>query len=709
MRKRSHPQVLQAGSDRRCKRHGAGGTDKERLLAGFQWKVHMDESNIHWNERNLETPGEILGWVTFRKVFPESVRVSTKHTGKSCGDVWYQSQVLSQYGVVRGRTKWKLVGMAGSDRRCKRHGAGGTDKERLLPGEILGWVTFRDVFPESVRVSTKHTGKAVNSPCKLPGRYRGELVLVQKQNLFAILHASQVAKPITANFIGYQAFSQIQQSSQDAKPIKIKLEAPSLSIIGLNGRRIFGLCERKLMGAYVHIFIAELGHACENGLLDLELFKWDDIVLLLQWTLHHCIGLKLLPLRGATTIVAKLIGISGSNWKLLLCVLGWHQLNWNGAILEAGSCNCLRGPDLGQRKGERTQKDRALERSRKRQRLTGVAEEDDWSLPEIKRLRGKRKASRPIIKAEFNSDEEVNLHEEKLLEIESYGGEEQDNGGHEEGVEKVGMGMEEGDGVEEHDSDVNVAVQEVEMGEKQDLDLDLAVEDVEMGEEEGDEEVEMGEKEEECDGGKEQEEVNLEEGDGGEEHDYLHEEEEGGNAVEREDEASTAKCLDDSEEERMVDHIRRNTNPVLDRCNKMKRKRRKVSKRSNVGKVEDHEINEEYNSDDGVRFKKDKFQKYRQDYMNKSFKFELGMEFCSLKEFKNALMEHIVLNGKEVKFVKNDLNRVRAICKNKCGFLIMASKVGGKEIFRVKTLVGRHRCGRVFETNVQVYTGLHKY
>ncbi|WVY89937.1 hypothetical protein V8G54_035451 [Vigna mungo] len=69
------------------------GTDKERLLAGFEWKGHMDESNIHRNERDLETPGEILGWVTFREVFPESVRVRTKHTGKSRGDVWGQSIV----------------------------------------------------------------------------------------------------------------------------------------------------------------------------------------------------------------------------------------------------------------------------------------------------------------------------------------------------------------------------------------------------------------------------------------------------------------------------------------------------------------------------------------------------------------------------------------------------------------------------------------
>ena len=47
--------LTRAGSDRRCKKHGAGGTNKERLLAGFEWKGHMDESNIHRNERDLET------------------------------------------------------------------------------------------------------------------------------------------------------------------------------------------------------------------------------------------------------------------------------------------------------------------------------------------------------------------------------------------------------------------------------------------------------------------------------------------------------------------------------------------------------------------------------------------------------------------------------------------------------------------------------
>ncbi|KOM58302.1 hypothetical protein LR48_Vigan11g133600 [Vigna angularis] len=145
-------------------------------------------------------------------------------------------------------------------------------------------------------------------------------------------------------------------------------------------------------------------------------------------------------------------------------------------------------------------------------------------------------------------DEEINLHHEEVPEI----------------VEEGGMGLEVGDGAKEYHSE-----------------------------------------EEECDGGEEQ--------------DYLHEEEEGGNVVEEEVEASAATWLDDSEEERMtndddgfgvendwVDQVRRNINPVLDRWNRMKEKKKRVSRRDNVGEgsfimneeVGEHDINEEYNSDE---------------------------------------------------------------------------------------------------------------
>ena len=66
--------LTRAGSGRRCKRHGAGGMDKERLLAGFQWKGHVDESNIHWNETKVSRVESVT--LLHTQSFAESVTLS---------------------------------------------------------------------------------------------------------------------------------------------------------------------------------------------------------------------------------------------------------------------------------------------------------------------------------------------------------------------------------------------------------------------------------------------------------------------------------------------------------------------------------------------------------------------------------------------------------------------------------------------------------
>lgn len=43
----------------------------------------------------------------------------------------------------------------------------------------------------------------------------------------------------------------------------------------------------------------------------------------------------------------------------------------------------------------------------------------------------------------------------------------------------------------------------------------------------------------------------------------------------------------------------------------------------------------------------------------------MGMEFSSLRQFKNDVLEHNVLNGREVRFSKNDGNRCRVVCIGK--------------------------------------------
>ncbi|XP_058768955.1 uncharacterized protein LOC131642757 [Vicia villosa] len=83
--------------------------------------------------------------------------------------------------------------------------------------------------------------------------------------------------------------------------------------------------------------------------------------------------------------------------------------------------------------------------------------------------------------------------------------------------------------------------------------------------------------------------------------------------------------------------------------------------------------------------------------ITKNFKFTLGMEFSSLQQFKDVVREHNALNGKKIKFAKNDKSRVRAVCKfnKKCGYVVLVSRVVKSVVFRVKTLCPKHTCGRV--------------
>jgi len=107
-----------------------------------------------------------------------------------------------------------------------------------------------------------------------------------------------------------------------------------------------------------------------------------------------------------------------------------------------------------------------------------------------------------------------------------------------------------------------------------------------------------------------------------------------------------------------------------------------------------NELDNDVDMDDGEGVRR--YLIFMGEDMSKEFKFRFGMEFCSLKQFKQALMEHFVLNGREIKFIKNDNVRVRAIFKRKCGFLILCSKVEGSQTFRVKTLFDTHNCGIIF-------------
>ncbi|KAJ1380009.1 hypothetical protein SESBI_46390 [Sesbania bispinosa] len=48
---------------------------------------------------------------------------------------------------------------------------------------------------------------------------------------------------------------------------------------------------------------------------------------------------------------------------------------------------------------------------------------------------------------------------------------------------------------------------------------------------------------------------------------------------------------------------------------------------------------------------------------------------------------------------ENDRPRVRVAYSQNCEFTMLVSRVGRSTTYRVKTLVGRHTCGRVFDNN----------
>ncbi|XP_058733542.1 uncharacterized protein LOC131605168 [Vicia villosa] len=101
--------------------------------------------------------------------------------------------------------------------------------------------------------------------------------------------------------------------------------------------------------------------------------------------------------------------------------------------------------------------------------------------------------------------------------------------------------------------------------------------------------------------------------------------------------------------------------------------------------------------DDSCDEERPKYERFRKEHLNKDYKFKMVMEFNTLVEFREAIREWSVLNGREITFVKNESYRVRVQCTAKCGFLVLCSKVAHKHTFAIKTLVDTHTCARVLD------------
>ncbi|XP_021810136.1 uncharacterized protein LOC110753530 [Prunus avium] len=78
--------------------------------------------------------------------------------------------------------------------------------------------------------------------------------------------------------------------------------------------------------------------------------------------------------------------------------------------------------------------------------------------------------------------------------------------------------------------------------------------------------------------------------------------------------------------------------------------------------------------------------------------FRIGMQFANKDELKEAIREYAIVQGRNVKLVKNDNRRIQAKCAGhtRSPFILFASKIDRDEqTFAIKTLSLEHECTRV--------------
>jgi hypothetical protein len=78
------------------------------------------------------------------------------------------------------------------------------------------------------------------------------------------------------------------------------------------------------------------------------------------------------------------------------------------------------------------------------------------------------------------------------------------------------------------------------------------------------------------------------------------------------------------------------------------------------------------------------------------------MLFASVDVFRRAVREVNVRMGKDLKWSKNDPDRVVVVCKKKrCKYKVYASNVKGEKSFQIKQMYPKHSCARSYK-NTQV-------
>ncbi|XP_015958579.1 uncharacterized protein LOC107482561 [Arachis duranensis] len=117
-----------------------------------------------------------------------------------------------------------------------------------------------------------------------------------------------------------------------------------------------------------------------------------------------------------------------------------------------------------------------------------------------------------------------------------------------------------------------------------------------------------------------------------------------------------------------------------------------------VFKYESEELHTPISSNDEGSSRR--FPEFNDNYAHCEGRFELGTRFATVERFKEMVKDSFIAERRELKWIKNDKERVRVGCKDEeCPFLVHLSYNKTLQCYQVKTYVQEHTCARDLGSN----------
>ncbi|XP_058726261.1 uncharacterized protein LOC131597588 [Vicia villosa] len=90
------------------------------------------------------------------------------------------------------------------------------------------------------------------------------------------------------------------------------------------------------------------------------------------------------------------------------------------------------------------------------------------------------------------------------------------------------------------------------------------------------------------------------------------------------------------------------------------------------------------------------------------YKWELGTYFNTKDDFKEAIQTYSVQCGRALRFLKNDKQRVKVVCKEGCQWEAYCGKLPNEETWQLRKLVDIHSCSREYNVKMMSTKWLSK-